>query len=510
MWEGGGMNTFQRSLDIENVGRIIGWWSQDTTVSPNAPIAWLPADLPPFQEQANNPASMLTLNPQLWCVQQCVCGATSDQYEGHDDGMWFDNCRQCENPPLRPGYLIDGQHRTRAMAQPGTGHNEQKIFCSMVSTQNPLGVSLEDAARIFIEVNGGAAPLNQLQEDFLASHFRILNYDDTQRRAAFAIAARLNAPAMSHWALDNGQQPRTGRITMMPGGATMDYLPSWRIEDIVLRRMMGNEVPVPAIGGGVSHRTPMTWNPIPDNSVAVISQLLRDYLQAVTDTWTGAGNVARVMPAWCTNRSQRGNMQRTGVMRVMLRLLPSILARIEEQGDVFSTANMSRELELIANVTFDDNWGTFMHGDTGLDRMERVLEMILRTTPYQTPAPAWPGIEQWAFGEHDTIQIVNPSASSHVVSFSTETTCSQDPAIVTRASLVGSKSALVTITNTHTGASEFWDGFRTGEVAMQSVSFADLGMANATPGQDIEINIQIKTSMNQTSVQSTPVTVTVV
>ena len=161
MWEGGGMTTFQRTLSLENVCNLMAWWTQPQTVSPNTPIVWLPSTITPFQEQANDSRSMLTLNPQAWCVQECPsCGSTSEQFEGHEADLWFDNCRQCDAPPLRPGYLIDGQHRTRAMAQPDTTYHEQNIFCSMVSQHNPQSVSLDDAARIFIEINGGKSHMD--------------------------------------------------------------------------------------------------------------------------------------------------------------------------------------------------------------------------------------------------------------------------------------------------------------------------------------------------------------
>lgn len=512
MWAGGGMTTFQRILSLENVSNLMDWWSQPQTVSPNTPIVWLPSTIPPFTELPNESRSTLTLDPQTWCVQECPnCGSTSEQFDGHEAGLWFDNCRQCDAPPLRRGFLIDGQHRTRAMAQPDTTHHQEKIFCSMVSQHMPRAVTLDDAARIFIEINGGARPLERLHENFLASHFRILDYEDMQRRAAFAIAARLNRPAMRLWAEDTGRNARIGRITMLPG-ADVDFLPSWRIEEIVLQNLMGVEVAVPDLGGaGFNSYTPFEWGVNPDNQVDNTCNILRDYLIAIQNTWPGHRGPG-TMPAWSTHRNQRGNLQQSGTMRVLLRLLPSVLARLQEQGLAPTIAHMENELVLLSNVSFNEDWATFIRGDVGVSRMERVLERILRTSDYGLGAPAWATLEDWAFAEHDPIEIINATASTDGVTFATRTTCAMDNDIHTRVSLVGAQSALVEITNLTTGETQTWDEFATKfrAAAVQIVNFEDLGMAPATAGQDIEITVKITTPMNNTRVHSPTVTTTVV
>ena len=506
-WTGGGMNTFQRDLDLENMQRLTEWWSAPDTISPNSPLIWLPGHVP-LVEVGDALVSTLDCSPQTFARQMCGCGRTADQYADFDETWWFDSCRAC-GVCWRPGLMIDGQHRTRGMAMAPTANPPHQFFVSVLSACNPNPTDLEQAARLFIEINAGAEPLNDLHQTFLASHFEILDYQNARRHAAYSVGVELNAVGgpYNDWTTDTGAYPRLGRITLMPGGATLDYLTAGRIRDLVLDHIMETEVTVPAMGGGEINLTPYNWSPNPANDVSSLRDDLAILLRAITNVWEG-NTGPRTAPRWYTHRGQGGDLQESRYLRVLIQALPMIMARIDQQGLPRDLANIENELRAIGNIQFSGPWNNWITGDSGIARLHRVISMIYRTAPYATPPNHW-NINHWFGDQHDPIEIVNVIASNSQIEFGTETVCSQDPGIQTPVSLLGLGTNLVTIRNLTQNEEVVSSDSVTNSYHINTVDFESLGMPRAATGDTLEISVSVSTPFNEHIVHSNRVTVTV-
>jgi len=500
-WSGGGMNRFQRMVDLPNLNKISTWWAGAATVSPNTPLIWVPADLP-FVDDVHNQtrgSTQLSVQPNIWCVQQCACGRDSSQYAGQPAALFFDYCRGCDWNG-RPALIIDGQHRIRGMAVPNASNTQDEpLFSSMLSQAAPDGVNLTMAARLFVEINAGAVALDDLHEDYLTSHFAIIGFTNARQRAAYQVGVDLNEPAaLNEWAEDTGGRP--GRIRLMPATWNVDYLTVERIRRWIMGednggfQCVGGSYAIPAMGGGATTRTPYSWPAVPSSLTPILVNDLILYLRAITDVWPGATG-PKTATRWYTNRADRGDLQEARVLRILLNVFPSIIARLDEQGLAKNVVNMQNELRAISNITFSGGWDTYLTGDSGINRASNIILELFRTTSYPTGATVWP-ITTWYGDVHEAITVTNFTATTTELEFCTETVCGPEPSITTPVSLLGLGECMVTIENTSTGDSVTRSIKLRSTGANTVVTYSSIGLPTPTTGNVIEMELSVATKWN--------------
>ena len=257
--QGGPITEYQRNLNQDNMERISTWWDDSTSLSPNPPLIWLPGGTTPAGFDAGNGNCQGLISPATWAVDVCSCGLDATQYDPAFAGQYFDACRGC-GWNGRPGMIIDGQHRIRGMAKRGTAAHRHliPIFVTLVLNQPPNSVSQQTAARMFIEINGGATDLDREHKDYLSSHFGILEFSTDKERAAYQLAATLNIAAgqpHDEWWEDTGG--KSGRVSMLEK-FRMDFIPAFRITDWA-KSVVGRDFEVMYMGGTSSLASAYTW-----------------------------------------------------------------------------------------------------------------------------------------------------------------------------------------------------------------------------------------------------------
>ena len=147
------------------------WWDRNDTVSPNTPLVWVPAGHLGMGFDNNQGQCQGQICPSAWALQVCACGETATQYGAQFTDWYFDHCRTC-GWNGRPANLIDGQHRIRGMANritdSGLPRYDEPIFVSVISSQGPGALNQMQAARMFIEINGG------IKRNLIASYLMYL------------------------------------------------------------------------------------------------------------------------------------------------------------------------------------------------------------------------------------------------------------------------------------------------------------------------------------------------
>ena len=523
-WSGAAMNAYQRELNVDNMAGISEWWNTPTSLSPNAPLIWIPAGIVGIDfDQQNQPQCYCAVSPTMWAVQNCPsCGADAMQYGVQFEGHFFDHCRAHGCGWIgRPAHVIDGQHRIRGIADraPAGALFDQPIFANIVVNQPPNAIDPMNAARMFIEINAGAAPLERLHADYLKSYFSLFEYSDVNRRRAYEIAVDLNrgGPGRpNEWYEDTGG--RSGRVTMLDRRQSVnDYIPAWRVAKWA-RDTVGRNFSISPGGGVLPPSTVYTWVPgiVPD----IVSQL-SFYLQAITNVWPGAAG-PKSLPTWRTNRGNpKGELQAISIFRVFLNIFPTICLRVDNNGAARNTAGIQNELTALANIPWTGPWnssGGWLTGDTGVSSVSRVLNRLLQDLPLVGPWPggAWPGITAWFGEQHDPFQIINPVSSVDELRFDTQTTCSIQTTISTRVSLHGSGFGLVSIE--HRDASGIVGNYDVPTILEESgTNVINLGAQGITPsvGDILEIQVSTCTNNNDTpvsdndTISGTPITIIV-
>lgn len=517
-----GVNDFQRKVDVENMSDISDWWDKADSMAPTTPVCWLPGTLP-FDKIDRTQSSSQTISPSIWCFDVCPeCGSDATQYDALYAGWYFDCCRRCWRDNqycTRPGMIIDGQHRIRGMAKvTGTNHHEQPIFASFLSEDAPGGVLMPAAAKLFIEINAGATPLDQLHENYLSSHFELFEYINANRRKAFEVGVKLNIPgaAANEWSEDIGRHRKVGRVSVMPNDWSVDYLDvspmstAGTIEEWVMR-VVGESYDVPVIGrgGGSRSRTPYAWSP---TIVRDLEQDLRNLISAATNIWPGARG-AKTLAYWRTDRSARGYLQQKRVFRILMNMLPIISARIDEQGMTRDRVEMEKELGAINNVSFTGAWDQYLTGDAGINLVTSILTRLYENAPYATPPGYWITLPAWFGGPHDPIAVRGFNATTAQVEFTTETTCAVCPSgpITSAVSLIGVSEATITITNATTGVTYSTRPLSLKKTlgALNVVEYADLGITAPTARDVIEMEIEVSKKFSTAMISAAKVSDTV-
>jgi hypothetical protein len=504
--QGGAIVEYQRNLDTGNMQNISAWWDDNATLSPNPPLIWLPGGITPAGfDHPNNGNSQGQISPATWAVDSCACGADATQYNAAYAGFFFDACRNC-GWNGRPGMIIDGQHRIRGMAeriQPsGQDRHAVQIFVSMVIQAPPNAISQRVAARMFIEINGGANALEREHKDYLSSHFGILEFSTVAAQNAYELAVNLNIPGgqpHDEWWEDTGG--RSGRVSMLEK-KRMDFVPAFRITDWY-QAVVGRTYDVKDIGGATS--TAVAYPAA--TAVTALVEDFSNYLYAATAVWPGAGGVRGALPTWSNNRAAGGDLQDGAVIRTLLNLLPIFHRRINERGAAPNAVTFQEELRLISNIVWSGNWNSgsgWLKGDSGIGRVTKVLSALIADYP-NTAAPAGPGwatLSTWFGGNHDPFTISNFTADTVQITFETATVCSIQTSITTPSSLIGAGAGFVELRRTPTGGSP--GAWVTVPVKLKPVNTVQYppGFTPA-PGDVVELRVSTSTALNDTQVRDT-------
>lgn len=503
---GGPITQYQRTLSMRNVESLRDWWELPSSLSANSTLIWLPAGV--TTNQFDNTMQEIcggNINPASWCQIECPhCNQGADQYGDDFVDHYFDYCRSC-GQNWRPGRIIDGQHRIRAMADRNLPNNRysESILVTLLLQQQPLGIQPQDAAKLFIEINAGGTDLDRDHKDFLSSHFDILNFSEPRIRSAYNIARDLNLAAhqpYDEWSEDTAVTPRRGRLSMMPNTPQSDIMPAWRIQEFVTK-IVGREYPAKnPVTGDIEYDTIYEWPNPPANLEQTIRHDLSHYLRAITNVWVG-GTGPKTPPLWFRNRIQRGILQQAYVIRALLNLMPIIIRRIEISGRPKDLNSFESELRLLRDISFQGAWQNNLRGDTGINKFSKIMNRLLLEADYgwTPPGPTqghWANIADWYNGEHDSFSITNFTSTISAISFDLETVCGVQTTIVEPCSILGegSNSLLFFRVASAGGANNDWT------VKPFTPNPATNTIEIDTPfslGDVIELRIQLSTSLNE-------------
>jgi hypothetical protein len=517
-WTAGAMITYQRTLDIPNISRITTWWDRNDTLSPNNPLIWVPAGPLGMAFDGGQGQCLGQICPSSWTKIICACGEDATQY-GIGFADWsFDHCRAC-GEVWRPANIIDGQHRIRGMADrnppSGLPRCDEHIFVSLVTAQGPGAVNQMSSARMFIEINGGAKPLGTMHKHYLASHYRILEYEEPMRRLAFEIAANLNTPAglaTDEWYQDTGAYNQ-GRVQLMENTPNCDFLPAWRIADVVRDTYDRNFEMINAGGAIAASKVyDAGVNPVGPALALLYQQHLGEYLRAITETWPG-GAGPRSMPAWQENRSATGYLQTGAVLRTLFNLYPFICLRVSRNGLALNAVNFQNELSTFANVSWTGLWSSstgWLTGDGGIGKMSHIMIELLKYVPIgaaPTPGGRWlavggtPDLTDWIGGAHDSFTIANLIANPATLAFDCETVVGILPGETRSTSLLGSEPCILRIIHLRAGAvmNNHEIQHKLDPTGTNTIDIAAIGIIAAV-GDVLEVSVSSITPYNDTVV----------
>lgn len=507
--QGGPFTEYQRNLNQENMQRISTWWDDSTSLSPNPPLVWLPGGTTPAGFDAQNGNSQGQISPATWAVLTCICGQDATQYDAAYANQYFDSCRAC-GWNGRPGMIIDGQHRIRGMAARNTptDRHQVPIFVTLVVNQPPNGVSQQIAARMFIEINGGATDLVREHKDYLSSHFGILEFSTERDRAAYKLAAQLNIAAghpHDEWWQDTSTPGKSGRVSMLEK-FRLDFIPAFRITDWA-KIVIGKNYDVMDMSGTKSSAAAYTWPSVPDTLVPTLKTDFSNYLYAATAIWPGTSGVRGAMPTWNDSRGgSQGSLQDGAVIRTLLNLLPLFRRRIMERGSTPNDTTFQEELRLISNITWSGNWNSgsgWLKGDGGIGRVSRVLSSLISEYPNTGPptGAGWASLSAWFGGPHDNFSIATLVADTNRVTFTTSTVCSIQPSLSKFESLIGSGDGFLEmrLTPAASGTPGTWVTLPVKIKSTTNVEYPS-GFTPAV-GDTVEVRVSTSTALNDTQVQ---------
>ena len=396
----------------------------------------------------------------------------------------------------------------------GLPRYDEKFFVSLVSAQPPGAVNQTNAARMFIEINGGATALGKLHQDYLASHFSILEYEDPDLRMAYEVAVNLNTPAgmaYDDWYQDTGAA-NLGRVSLMEGTPRSDFIPAWRIAKAVISSYDKEFEMID--GGGVLSAGKIfdAAAPPPGGFVVAYQNDLSEYLRAITNVWT-TGGVPRLMPYWSSNRFALGYLQFGAVIRVLLNLYPYITLRILRQGLPRTAANYENELHSIGNISWTGNWNPttgWLTGDNGISKISKILIELLKLIPLgaaPTPGGRWtgggaiPDLTSWIAGSHDNFNVINFIATAANVQFQTEVDISVEPGQLRTTSLLTSESSNIMIEHLRGGVlvGTYETQHKLVNAGNNTIDLVALG-ATVVAGDELRIRVSAITSFNDTVV----------
>lgn len=151
-----GARQWQRRINRKRVGeikRFIG--GSDDNLIANSVILYVPPD----QEAVSHKGGKITIDPSRY-LQRLKSGVYSSRRGRRD---------------LRPIWLIDGQHRTRGLAQSKKG-----IKLKIPVILFPPDFELSEAAKIFSEINTLQVNLSPLHKLFMQHRFSISSHHSTK------------------------------------------------------------------------------------------------------------------------------------------------------------------------------------------------------------------------------------------------------------------------------------------------------------------------------------------
>lgn len=381
--------SWQRSLNNSRINDIKTWWNTAGSLSPNGSIIWLPEKdwlNIDTREDGDNQESWITIKPSEW-TQSGVCGVRGCTWKPEDIDAafvdyYYDCCPKC-GKCWRPGYLVDGQHRVRGMAQVGSpgGGNLEPVLVSLLSQRD--GFSSQKTAKIFTEITSKAEGLHKLHAEFLTAKYKIpKKYSSASptginKRKAYEVCVKLNKGA-SRWSSVTGSSKK-GRIKMIAKNKSkIDMIDSIFMSKYVYKGI--NSDVTTGLGDPPIERKK---KPLEGNDVNTIVTYMEFYLNAMLDVW-GPGP-AGSNDFWNESRGgPAGTGQKKGVFRMMMHLFNIITARIKLSRRVPTKDIYKRELGHIKNIDWEDTntWaGQYTKQDTEQAVVEKVLLHIYRYAP---------------------------------------------------------------------------------------------------------------------------------
>ena len=287
-----GHTEWQRQVQPKRVLSITNFIKEEGNIIANSAILYAPPDALGVTEE----------NGTLQVDFSAFLHQRADGYEDHDftGGLPGD---------LRPVWLIDGQHRTRGLAQSPTG---KALQIPIIVFTDPF--SLAQAAKVFAEINTLQAKLDILHTLFMQHRFQISSpsakrdfrpwspddpdtWNSRQNSLAYETAGWLaqnaNGPLHNRIQILKSNAPR---ISIIKANAWVDYTRDW-----------------------FSSSGPYPPGSVRDLGSATVRQEIENYFQAIVNTcnhqdWPDGA------PRWSPNSRNKGVLQFHSSSQALLRL----------------------------------------------------------------------------------------------------------------------------------------------------------------------------------------------
>jgi len=234
------------------------------------------------------------------------------------EGIWSDHNGKKD---LRPIWLIDGQHRTRGIAQ-----SEEGINLEIPIIFFPPSFSLNDAAKIFSEINTLQTKLTNLHTLFMQHRFGIpsptakrdfrLPWNDNSPNSRNSRANHLSYECAAYLTSNEDSalynririlDQNSNQFTIIQAHQWLDFSRTWFKE------------------GG-------PYAPGCSESQKIINEEVNNYFKAFIETCNHSG-WEDGRDRWCKKASPKGLMQRHGPSQVLLRVFPIVHRKARRLSD---------------------------------------------------------------------------------------------------------------------------------------------------------------------------------
>jgi DGQHR domain-containing protein len=344
------ISEWQRPLDDDRVASISNFFKNDNNFMVNAVVISLPEDVWEINELKDAYVN-IEIDSTKWMRKKCECGY--EDYKDTSEGKiyrWFDKCpyHECHTNgnDIRPGIIIDGQHRIRGTQGDQCGPAQRSEY--MVATVLPKAqFPPSRQAKIFTEITTTA-------EDLQTSHKLYLLYK-------FGLAVprlHMRIPLLSkQQPFDFREETTIGQNNRRAYQIACELCirnSPWHDMISILESKRGDYIDMEYVVGLISSWFDPTevFHQYAPDQLPIFSdkpvEELEAYLSAVKDTWS---SVWSKVP-----RHRSSILQRRGIFYVVLVLFEDFAKKIDKRSAQRSLPEFKKDLKVLEKIDWGPSW----------------------------------------------------------------------------------------------------------------------------------------------------------
>lgn len=371
------VDQWQRPLDADRLADISKFFGSHRNFLVNAVLLSVPEeDYVKYNDPPDTDVAVIEADAEAWMKKECPHCGWEKRSGPPDDQItwWFDRCPQhdChkDRESVRPGLIIDGQHRIRGIhgvhSTPDT-RKEPMAATVLRSREFPP----DEQARIFTEITTTAEDLETPHKLYLLYQFGLssprlrlsVDFSDEEMVADFR---QEPAAKPKRWAyriaceLCTRQSPWQNRISILGGDDAVKYIDIEQFLPMVASWLEPggalSQYAPPNVGGGTFQHDPVNE--------------LQDYLTAIMRTWD---NIWTDDP----DKNSRSPIQMKGIFAPLVLFFGDVAQHLKPKPR--SLTNFEDVFSKFSGISWNQDWEKLQTPEKNKRLMYELLKHKLNT-----------------------------------------------------------------------------------------------------------------------------------